>query len=300
MRLNKRGFPILSINRAENIIKYRSSRLNIKHFKDNRGVNSSIFLIHDPNKYFNNNIIKICNYEIGNSYNEKRVKRFEREIEALKKAKSNGCKNVIKIFHNDFIEIQEKKFPYYLMEKADYTLTDLVETQKLDISEKTRICIQILNGLKELHDLKMYHRDLKPDNILYIENEWKICDLGLIDFANADYLLQSIDEVGEKIGPFGWLSPEAMNKFFTEGKNLELDYDCIIDSKSDVYQLGKLFWYIFQANIPEGLLEGEDFIVGDGEIYEIIKNMLQHKKIRRPGLIKIQEQFEPVRKRLVA
>lgn len=300
MRLNSKGFPLLSKDRTRNKILYRSSMLNIKYFIYNKGVNSSIFLISDPNGYFDEMVIKICNYAIDDSKHENRVKRFEREIKALQIADSKGCKNVIKIINRGTIEIGNKYFSYYVMEKADYTLKNLIEKNRLDISEKIRICIQLLNGLNELHNLKIYHRDLKPENILFVDSEWKICDLGLMDYANEDYLPKNIDDVGEKIGPFGWLSPEAMNKFFTEGKNLEYSFDCNIDYKSDVYQMGKLFWYIFQANLPEGLIDKNDFLINDDEIFVIISNMLQHNKDRRPELTAVQTQFEPIRKRLVA
>jgi len=302
VRLNRKAYPILSNgkDRIKNVISFKGSILNIKHFIENKGVNSSIFLITDQNKFFNDMIIKICNYAFDDSSQVKRVKRFEREISALKYANSKGCKNVIKIFHDEFIEIEGKKFQYYIMEKADYTLTHLIENKRLDISEKIRICVQLLNALKELHNLKIYHRDLKPDNILFFDNELKICDLGLMDCANEDFTLNSIDEVGEKIGPFGWLSPEAMNKFFTEGKELEFTFDCNIDDKSDIYQLGKLFWYIFQANLPEGIIDQRDFLINDNEIFSIISSMLYHNKIRRLALTSIQEQFIPIQKRFIA
>ena len=44
---------------------------------------------------------------------------------------------------------------------------------------------QILNGLKMMHDLKICHRDLKPQNILLKEGTIKIGDLGsskIMDF----------------------------------------------------------------------------------------------------------------------
>lgn len=39
---------------------------------------------------------------------------------------------------------------------------------------------QIVNGVKYMHDRKIYHRDLKPQNILINDqNEIKIADFGL-------------------------------------------------------------------------------------------------------------------------
>src|SRR5690606_23742422 len=101
---------------------------------------------------------------------------------------------------------------------------------KNDISEQQRLllCVQILNGIKELHSKDIYHRDIKPDNILFVNKTWKIGDLGLVNYRNSDF---EIKELGERIGPIGWLSPEAANKYLNEGKGKHNKhrFDCNID-----------------------------------------------------------------------
>ncbi|MBK9075740.1 MAG: protein kinase [Flavobacteriales bacterium] len=142
--------------------------------------------------------------------------------------------------------------------------------------------------MEQLHKMGYYHRDIKPDNILFFggdtENEeadsrvWKIGDLGLIEARDKD----NLDRRGERIGPFGWISPEAGNKFMTEKYNLNLD--CKIDEKSDVFQLGKLMWFIFQHNIPIGIIDRSDLTRSfdyDNETFASIVKALQHGKARR-------------------
>ena len=47
-----------------------------------------------------------------------------------------------------------------------------------------------------------------------MKSQWKIGDLGLVTRRDLDY-----DRQNEFIGPKGWLSPEAMNKYLAEGRD---------------------------------------------------------------------------------
>lgn len=305
MYITTRGFPDISIDKSLNNIEYKGIKLRIVRYKENYGINSSIFSLIDESNYYPERILKICNFHENDLKRRKRVDRFNREIRALQIAKEKNCNHVIEIVEDGigYLDIKGRKFPYYVMEKGVYTLTEYIENNILDISEKIRICNQILLGVNELHIENIYHRDLKSDNILFVEGHWKVCDLGLINSSNDDLSFDDIDERGEKIGPFGWLSPEAMNKFFTEGdkqENLEYKFNCDIDFKSDIFQLGKLFWYIFQSNIPVGQLEKSDFKPNNDDIFYIIKDMLQYDKLRRPNINDIESKLLPIKEKFVA
>jgi serine/threonine protein kinase len=206
----------------------------------------------------------------------------------LYRAKERGFPNIIEIENDGIVEINGNLFPYYTMEKADTDLKEclLYETQ-FDIQEKFNLCKNIFFAIKQLHSLGIYHRDIKPDNVFMFEstNEgdnakkftWKLGDLGLISERDKDY-----DDLGERIGPFGWISPEAMNKFLTE--RAKLHHDCKIDEKSDIFQLGELFWFIFMLNSPIGQIYSDDFNCDTDnadEFFETIKTMLSHQKAKR-------------------
>lgn len=77
------------------------------------------------------------------------------------------------------------------------------------------------------------------------------------------------------------MSPESMNKYLTEGKGFNHKYHCDIDHQSDIFQLGKVFWYIFQHNAPIGSIKETDFLMKKGQLYPIIKTMLNHSKSKR-------------------
>lgn len=256
----------------------------------NRGSNSYILGLIDVGSESASDyslVIKVCKIPLFLRDKDRRVKRFEFEIEALKKCREHGLHNVVEIFDSGVIKIMRQDsltdYSFYLMEYADYDLTRLLETKKLEIIDKIELCLSIAKSFNQLHKMEYYHRDIKNDNILFCNGVWKIGDLGLLAMQDED---KNIDLSNEKIGPYGWLSPEVMNKVLTEKKDgLEFSFDCKIDLKSDIFQLGKLFWYIFQSNLPIGGLKyEEDFKIKDIEIFNLINLMLQYSKTRRPDL----------------
>lgn len=120
--------------------------------------------------------------------------------------------------------------------------------------------------------------------------------MGLVDFQDVD---ANLDFENEKIGPFGWLSPEATNKMLTKGKNIKNVYECEINSMSDIFQLGKLFWYIFQGNLPLGQITFADSRFGDQDIFDVIFLMLKHNQAERPDVKRLNELLAPIKLRLV-
>ena len=80
----------------------------------------------------------------------------------------------------------------------------------------------------------------------------------------------------------------------TFNKDIDYDYDCKMDFRSDIFQLGKLFWFIFQYNIPIGRVKRNDFKIKDDQIYSAIAWMLNHDKKRRPHLSDLINSFSPI------
>lgn len=256
-----------------------------------KGGNSNVFKLSDPNTD-ESFVIKLSKFDLikVSAWSEKRILRFQREIEALEVSKANGLNKIIDLKFNDSITIGNKVFSYYVMETADYDLTDYLYSNDLSIQQSFALCLEILEGIQQLHSLDIYHRDIKPDNILHTPGGWKIGDLGLVDYRDSDI---EIMEEGEKIGPIGWLSPEASNKFLCEGKNKRNpnNHNCELNYNSDVFQLGKLFWYIFQGNIPIGQIDEDDFVIKDKGLFNLLYKMLSHNKYKRYDLTTLKVEF---------
>lgn len=231
-------------------------------------------------------ILKILKFQVKKRLS-KIQKRFNREVDALFDCKEKGMQNIIEIFHsgecsifNPYRSIFEK-YLYYTMEYARFDLKTYVEQNYHNLTKENKLslCLSLSEGLNELNTLGIYHRDLKPDNIFVTDNGvWKIGDLGLINTRIDDL---DLDNPSEFIGPKGWLSPESMNKYLCEDRGFQFEHDCIIDHQSDIFQLGKVFWYIFQHNAPIGTVKEIDFYIKDSRLYSIFKTMLNFSKRKR-------------------
>jgi len=267
---------------------YRIEALNTDYAKS-RGGNSSVFKLINPNDD-SEYAIKFSKYAIEDDMDE--GIRFEREIEALTTTTKMGCDNIIKLYFDGQKKIGNKTFPFYVMEKADSDLRSLILNNKITLTQKILLCHELIKGIKELHSMEIYHRDIKPDNIFFInrdgKNKLKIGDLGLIIYRNEDL---GWLEYQKKVGPVGWLSPEVMNKVLCEGTKFEHINDCIIDTYSDIFQLGKVFWFIFKYCIPIGQVSYVDFEIKNRELFDVIIKMIQHKKNRREDLDYLDDEF---------
>jgi len=262
-----------------------------------KGGNSFIFKVVDCNEEETDQIIKLCKYfQTTNPtpFINKRINRFEREIKALLIAQELEKNDfLVNILAEGWLEVSKKKFRYYVMEKAHYDLSIFLADNNLSLQSKIELCYELIGAFKALHEIGIYHRDIKPDNIFFIGNKWKIGDLGLIKFRDEDI---DIDDPREKIGPYGLLSPEAANKALGNKELESFIFDCEIDNKSDVFQLGALIWYILQGEIPTGQLILDDFRNPDSieMFYNVIFPSLQFAKSRRPDINELYSNIIPI------
>jgi serine/threonine protein kinase len=248
-------------------------------------------------------IVKFCRYTLTTRQKRERLRvgRFLREISALEKARDSlfaGC--VITIVDKGSVDLQSvcgrERIHYYVMTEADCDLRSFLEQTEIDLPQKLHLCQHILGHLRDLHALGIYHRDIKPENIFMISGRPVFGDLGLVNYREKD---QDMDGFYEKIGPVGFLSPEAANKCLGIRGRSSFRFDCWIDDKSDVFQLGQLFWLILQDEVPTGHLALEDVRFTHTRILsEIISPMLQYGKQRRANVASVGVAMEPILREL--
>ncbi len=128
---------------------------------------------------------------------------------------------------------EDAEGPFYYMEYVDgRTLSDFMKKENQRDPETIRkITLQLLEALKYMHQRQIYHRDLKPDNVMitYKGNNVKIIDFGL---AAAD---SQIDNLA-KAGTPRYAAPELMTKASA------------VDGRSDIYSLGLMLIEMFTGN----------------------------------------------------
>jgi len=171
--------------------------------------------------------VKVLRGDLAND--EKFVRRFQRE--ALS-ASSLSNPNIVEVY-----DVGEDNGEYYIvMEYVEGKhLKNLIKKRnKLTTAEVIDIVLQITNGLSVAHDSYIIHRDIKPQNILILENGLiKITDFGIAVAMNATQLTQT----NSVMGSVHYLPPEQAS-----GKGATL--------QSDIYSIGILMYELLTGKLP--------------------------------------------------
>ena len=114
-----------------------------------------------------------------------------------------------------------------------YTLEERIREQGcVTENEALKIMDQVLEAMQYVHNYNVIRRDLKPSNIMIRKDNGKIC---LLDFGIAkDMKSKGLTSGMLTIGTNGYLSPEQ-----AEG--------ITIDSRTDIYSLGCVLYYILSV-----------------------------------------------------
>lgn len=160
---------------------------------------------------------------------EKFVRRFQRE--ALS-ASSLTHPNIVEVY-----DVGEDNGQFYIvMEYVEgRQLKNLIKKRgKLTLSEVVDIMLQITDGMSVAHDSYIIHRDIKPQNIMILENGLvKIMDFGIAMAMNATQLTQT----NSVMGSVHYLPPEQAN-----GKGATL--------QSDIYSMGIVMYELLTGSLP--------------------------------------------------
>ena len=220
----------------------------------------------------------------------------EKNFYALKKSKSRLSEKEIEAY-NQIIKViskidNEHVIKYYkkfkekdsfnvLIEYAgDHTLKEFIKNHKLKnqlIEEKKirDVIIQICEGLKEIHKIKLTHGDLTPDNIFIDKNyKIKIGDLDISKTLNPNNSLQ------RRTGNYHYFAPE-------------IEIGGKYNHKIDIYSLGCIIYELFILNeyyIDKKVMEKDCKI--DSDIYnpkwqELIDSLLKKDYHERPEIEEI-------------
>lgn len=137
----------------------------------------------------------------------------QRFIHEVKIQKEISHRNVVPILDYDV----DRDFPYYIMPLAECTLHDesIKTPNKADPKYFLKPVLDILSGLEELHSIALYHRDLKPQNVLKFLTEegetfYAISDFGLIAIRQSN--ITNLTQPGMAKGSDSYTAPEILEE----------------------------------------------------------------------------------------
>ena len=158
------------------------------------------------------------------------VRRFKNESKAISLLNHPNIVKVYDVSVNDDLQ-------YIVMEYVDgMTLREYLNERggKLSSRETVHFISQILKALEHAHANGVVHRDIKPQNIMLLDNgQLRMMDFGIARISRADNQLL----VGKAMGSVHYISPE-------QAKGDETD------CTSDIYSVGVMMYEMLSGHLP--------------------------------------------------
>ncbi len=174
--------------------------------------------------------------------------RFLQEADKL--ALLDGHPNICRIKH--FFNHGDETV--IAMEYIDGASLDqrIKEARQLSVTDSLRIAAEVLDILDFAHRKKIYHRDIKPGNIMIdSRGQTKVIDFGIAK-AETD---PNLTAVGSCCGTPAYMAPEQFNP--TEDTNNAL---------IDIYAVGSTLYVMLTGQVPFG---GDNpFAIRDAKMFE--------------------------------
>lgn len=168
-----------------------------------------------------------------------KVKRFQQGIQA---ARLLNHPNIACASDSGLINSAN---PFYVMEFVEGKLLShvLAESGRMQLARVLRIAAQICDAIDHAHYYGVIHRNLKPANIMLVQQPdgtemVKVLDFGLAkSFFQSGKPGQALTAAGEVIGAPEYMSPEQC---------MQKD----VDWRSDIYSAGCLFFELLTGATP--------------------------------------------------
>lgn len=170
---------------------------------------------------------------LRNTSSADKVQRFENELKLLKQISTLKISNIVQV-QNVHMSSEKIQDSYIEMKKYDGSLYDIFEITRGNVKLSLKLILPIIKALYELSKCSpaIYHRDIKPDNILF-EKENETYTLFLTDFGTC-FLKDGSERITPEImaiGPRMFIAPEY-----------EVGRVENVDEKGDIFSIGKVIW----------------------------------------------------------
>ena len=171
--------------------------------------------------------IKILKDEYLN--NEEFIRRFKNESKAIAVL---SHQNIVKVYDVSFGDMIQ----YIVMEYIDgITLKEYIDQQGIiEWRDTLHLTTQVLKALQHAHECGIVHRDIKPQNIMLLQDGTiKVTDFGIARFS--DKATRTMTD--QAIGSVHYISPEQARGDLTDGK-------------TDIYSVGVMLYEMLTGKLP--------------------------------------------------
>jgi DNA-binding beta-propeller fold protein YncE/predicted Ser/Thr protein kinase len=159
------------------------------------------------------------------------IARFQREAQAAAKLQHPAIVSVYEYLregdaHYMVMEFLEgKSLQHYIDQRKSFTVEQTVD-----------IATQVCSALDYAHAHQIVHRDIKPDNVLLLDNG----KVKLMDFGVARHVgeVSKLTQAGTTLGTIAYISPE------------QLCDSRLVDGRSDLFSLGAMLYEMLTLRTP--------------------------------------------------
>ena len=266
--VNKASFNLLRLSKGEKV----NSAFDEYTLMEKIGQGGNGVVFSARGKDGDNFAIKFLNTESS----DKKFKRFKNEIGFCEKC----CHpNIVQILDHGCVNVNNIKYSFYVMPQYEKSLRDKIKEGILP-ADAVSIFIEILKGLEVAHKQNVIHRDVKPENIMFMKGSNKpiICDFGIAHIPLELEATTVVTQPTDRMANWNYASPEQrikggralfqsdiysaaliLNEMFTGEVPNAAGYKTIGQCVPEYSYLDEVFKLIFRQN-PEERLYPEDKI----------------------------------------
>lgn len=218
------------------------------------------------------------------------LSRFDDEISTLNRIKAINNKNLHTIpIINSYRSLDDDGFAWFTMPEA----TPLEKNFEKHASTPLTILkgmLDVCKTIEILHTQDIYHRDIKPDNILIYQHKWSLGDFGIATFPDKE----KITKEGTKMGSLHYYAPEMLSSS-QENSGMY----------ADIYSYAKSLWALLSGNKypiagelrldrPEAKLSTYCMLDKIELLDEVISACTSYTPTNRPSISEIKAVIEKV------